>query len=64
LVHFCAKGKCLLTVIPFPFSKQIVKKEGDLTVNIREIKTKEGHQHARDTKEGGNKMSVEKVEKY
>jgi hypothetical protein len=39
-------------------------KEEDLTVNITEIKTKEGHQHTRDTKEGGNKISVEKVEKY
>jgi hypothetical protein len=39
-------------------------KEADLTVNIREIKTKEGHQHARNAKDGGNKISVEKVEKY
>jgi hypothetical protein len=39
-------------------------KEADLTVNIRAIKTKEGHQHARDMKEGGNKISVEKAEKY
>jgi hypothetical protein len=38
--------------------------EADLTVSIREIRTNERHQHARDTKEGGNKISVEKVEKY
>jgi hypothetical protein len=39
-------------------------KEADLTVNVREIRANEGHQHARDTEERGNKISEEKVEKY
>jgi hypothetical protein len=64
LVHFCDTGKCLLTVIPFPLYKQIITKEADLTVNVREIRENEGHQHPTDTEEGGNKISVEKVEKY
>lgn len=58
LVHFCATGKCLLTVVPFPLYKQIITKEADLTVNVREIREKEGHQHATDTGERGNKISV------